>query len=94
MEKTVAGIRELKAHLSNYLREVEAGKEIVITRHGEPVGIIVPARREEKPVGERLEALRQAGVIEWSGKKPPSRDIVAEVNGNRTVSDLLLEDRR
>jgi prevent-host-death family protein len=40
--QTKAGIRELKAHLSAYLRQVKAGGTVVITDRGEPIGRIVP----------------------------------------------------
>jgi len=31
------GVREAKAHLSEYLRRVQSGEEFVITDHGKPV---------------------------------------------------------
>ncbi len=37
------GVRELKAHLSDYLKKVKAGRTVLITEHGKPVGRIVPA---------------------------------------------------
>jgi prevent-host-death family protein len=37
------GVHEAKTHLSRLLREVEAGKEVVVTRGGVPVARIVPA---------------------------------------------------
>ena len=33
---TTYGIREFKAHLSEILRELEGGDEVIITRHGKP----------------------------------------------------------
>jgi prevent-host-death family protein len=42
-------VRELKAHLSAYLRKVERGERIVITSHGKPVGqLIAPARQADE----------------------------------------------
>jgi antitoxin (DNA-binding transcriptional repressor) of toxin-antitoxin stability system len=32
-----AGVREVKNRLSEYLRRVKAGEEVVITEHGRPV---------------------------------------------------------
>lgn len=93
MEQTEVGIRELKAHLSAYLREVETGKEVVITRRGTPIGRIVPAH-EEKSLQEKMKPLQEAGIVKWSGKKLQPREPIAEVKGDRMVSDLLLEDRR
>ena len=95
MKQTTAGIRELKNHLSAYLRKVKAGETITITDRGTPVGRIVPAgEKDERTLGEKLQALQDAGLAEWSGKKLQPREPVAENKGDRMVSDLLLEDRR
>jgi len=88
--RTEAGIRDLKIHLSAYLREVEAGKTVVITKHGKPIGRIVP---EAQPIKEQLEALERAGLITWNGKKLKPMLPVAQAKGGKTVADLLLEDR-
>lgn len=85
-----AGIRELKARLSSYLREVEAGGTVVITKHGKPIGRIVP---ESQSISARLKLLNQVGLIEWSGKNLHNITPVAKAKGNKTVADLLLEDR-
>ncbi len=95
MEQTTAGIRELKNHLSAYLRKVKAGETITITDRGIPVGRIVPAgEKDERTLEEKMQALQEAGLAEWSGKKPQPRAPVVEVKGDRMVSDMLLEDRR
>jgi prevent-host-death family protein len=44
MTKSV-GVHEAKTHLSRLLERVEGGEEIVITRRGEEVARLVPARR-------------------------------------------------
>ena len=88
--QTEAGIRELKTRLSTYLRKVEAGETVLITKHGKPIGRIVP---EAQPIEEQLEALSQAGLIAWSGEKLKPLVPVAKAKGLRTVADLLLEDR-
>ena len=89
METTV-GIRELKAHLSRYLRQVKAGATLVITERGKPIGRLLPIR----PATEtRLAELAQTGLMAWSGRKLSPREPVARTRGERTVADLLLEDR-
>jgi len=35
-------IRELKSHLSEYIRRVKSGEAVTITDRGQPVGRIVP----------------------------------------------------
>jgi prevent-host-death family protein len=87
---TQTGIRDLKAHLSRYLRQVETGKTVVITRHGKPIGRIVPVTES---TSAQLEALREAGLIAWNRQKLQPLAPVAQARGERTVAGLLLEDR-
>ena len=95
MEETSTGIRELKNHLSAYLRKVKAGETITITDRGTPIGRIVPVGdSDERTLEERLQAMQDAGLAEWSGKKPSPREPVAKVKKGRSVAQLLLEDRR
>ena len=90
VERSV-GIRELKNHLSKYLRDVKAGQTILITDRGKLISRLIPAGQT---VEEKLNALQQAGVFEWSGKLPPHRRPVAKVRGEKTVAEMLIEDRR
>lgn len=84
------GIRELKREFSAYLRLVKAGETITITERGKPIGRIVPIKRSTE---NQIDALRQAGVIAWSGEKARPRTPTAVVKGSQTVAELLLEDR-
>ena len=84
------GIRELKATLSECVREVRAGRSIVITEHGKPVARLVP---EASSIRERVEALRDAGVAAWSGRALREVEPVARAKGRRTVSDLVSANR-
>lgn len=90
MQSTETGIRELKAQLSTYLRQVKAGATIVITERGKPIGRIVPMAQS---LDDRLEQMSQAGLITWSGAKLQPLSPVARVHGARTVAELVLEDR-
>ena len=55
-----------KAHLSDLLDKVEAGEEVVITRHGKPVAHMRQAVPPKKPIDfEALAALR-AKLPPWS----------------------------
>ena len=85
-----AGIRDLKAHLSSYLRKVEAGQTVTITRRGKPIGRIVPVTQSTEA---QLDAMSQAGLIAWNKEKLQPSAPVAQARGERTVADLLLEDR-
>lgn len=90
MQSTETGIRELKARLSTFLRQVKAGGTVVITERGKPIGRIVPI---SQPLEDRLEQLSQAGLITWSGMKLAHHDPVVQAEGGRTVAELVLEDR-
>ncbi len=54
-------VAEAKAHLSEILKQVEAGKKVTITKHGRPIATIVPVNKEAKrPINwAAIEALRQ-----------------------------------
>ena len=90
MAQTTVGIRELKARLGTYMRQVKGGAILVITERGKPVGRIVPMKSS---VETRTQELIQAGVIAWSGRKPKKRVPTVKIRGNKTVAELLLEDR-
>ena len=90
MEQTRVGIRELKAHLSEYMAKVKSGQSIVITEHGKPVGRIIP---EGQSLEEHVEALRQAGVIAWNGKKLKRFKPPAVNRSDKLVSDIVIEMR-
>jgi prevent-host-death family protein len=52
------GAYEAKTHLSKLLAKVEAGEEIIITKHGAPVAKLVPVRKEVS-VEQRVAAIER-----------------------------------
>jgi prevent-host-death family protein len=90
MAQTTVGIRELKARLSNYLKQVKAGATLTVTERGQPIGRIVPIMTSRE---EKLQGLIEAGVLAWSGHKLAPMNPVAQTKDNGTVAELLLEDR-
>ena len=65
-----AAVSELKAHLSEYLNQVKAGGEILITDRGRPVARLVPIARS-KTHKEALIQMEKQGLIKLgSGKLP------------------------
>ena len=50
-------LADAKARLSKILNDVEAGEEVIITRHGTPIARVVPARGPRKPL-QSLAAFR------------------------------------
>jgi len=92
-------VRDLKNHLSEYLRRAESGEEIVVTSHGRPVGRLVgplppgtPARSAGQAALARLNAL--AYVRPGDGKPlKVSEQPMAWQPGDATLAELVLEDR-
>lgn len=90
-------VRELKARLSEYLRRVQQGEELVITRHGRPVGRLVPP---VDAADEEAEArvVRELRSLPWirpaSGEKPlGAQNPLPHRPGERMLSDLVSENR-
>ncbi len=60
------GIKQLKAHLSEYVRRARAGEVILVTDRDEVVAELRPARQASLPLdgpSEALDALAQAGIV-------------------------------
>jgi prevent-host-death family protein len=84
------GVRDLKAHLSEYLRQVRSGQTIVITDHGKAVGRIMPV---EQTLDERLRSMQEAGLIAWNGQTLPLLESPVINRSGKLVSDLVVEMR-
>ena len=90
MKERRVGIRELKSSLSQCVRDVKAGATIVVTERGRSVARIVP---EGHSLTERLETLRNAGSIVWSGRRLGAKKPDVRARGKRTVADIVVENR-
>ena len=89
----VIGVRDLRAHLSAYLRQVARGATITVgDRRGQPMARLVPAARSVDAA--RLDALAARGVIQPGVGKPGQARRERARAGSRPVSDLVAEDRR
>lgn len=84
------GIRELKRGISGYLRDVRAGEKILITDRKKRLAVItsVEGGRES----DCLRNLVEKGVVYWAEGKPART--VHRVHSMKSVSDVVLEDRR
>ena len=90
MNERRIGIRELKAKLSECVREVREGRTIVVTDRGRAVARLIP---DATSVRDRLASLETAGGIHWSGRRLARTKPVARLRGRRTVADLVSENR-
>ena len=89
-----AGIKEIKNNLSRLLTKVKAGEEILITERGRPIARIVKENQGDKSIRVALGPLVQRGLITLPGRSIMKDPIpVLEVPG-RSVSDMVIEDRR
>jgi len=79
---------ELKAHLGEYLRRVEAGERFYVTYRGREIAELVPT----DPVRRTLWKMVADGEAYWNGSKPKLPDTIP-VNPGRPLSDIVLEDR-
>ena len=69
-------LAEAKTHLSELLNTVEAGEEIVITRHGRAVARLSSPEKQKQAIPfERLAALRNT-VPAWT---EPSAELLRQV---------------
>ena len=91
MPKKSRSVAEVKARLSEQIREVEHGEPIVITRHGKAVAALV--RAEDLAQLERLRAAGPgAGLASLAGGWGGSEDLVRILEtspriGHRVVAD-------
>lgn len=85
-----ASVRELKDHLSDYLRRVQNGEEIVVTSHNRPVAKLVPVPESEaKRTPTRAEVLADLARLRQELAKtiPPQQPI------NEFIRELRDEER-
>jgi prevent-host-death family protein len=88
------GIRKLKDHLSRYLKEVQEGREVLVTERGRAVAKIVPVLSGEGGEAESLFALASQGLVHLpESTASQSLPELLKIKGG-PVSDTVLEGRR
>ena len=89
-----AAVSKLKTHLSDYLNQVKAGAEVLITDRGKPVARLVPISRAQI-TRESLARMEKQGLIKiGSGRLP--KDFWAMPRGEDPkglVLRALIEER-
>ena len=61
------GAFEAKTHFSQYLDEVEKGVEVVITRRGQPVALLIPYPSKRVDFMTNIQSFRQRHSIDKRG---------------------------
>jgi prevent-host-death family protein len=85
------GVRELKAHLSQYLKRVQAGERLTVTDRGRAIVMLSPA--ETTTNLDWLHAMVADGAARWGGGKPRGLKNPPSSTG-RLASQIVIEDRR
>ena len=82
-------IRELKAKLSEHIRAAAAGEDVTVSVHGKAVAKIIAAGkpRDIKPL------MAEPNII-WDGRKPSGLVRPAPLRRGKTISAMVVEDRR
>jgi len=91
-------VRELKSRLSETLRRVTAGEEVVVTSRGKEVARLLPPRaRRGKALSEAelIERFRRLpGVRPGSGEKPAlPKPLIRIGKGEKTLAEIVSEQR-
>ena len=84
-----SSVSHLRAKLGQYMREVRAGREVLVTDRNQPVAKLVPAKKSSQPESLRKASPREVGA-------PPLGKV--EVRGlafrGTDTTALLREDRK
>lgn len=80
------GVRELKAHLSEYLDRAERGEILRVTERGRPKAILGPVPDRASIEG----GIRDGWITPASGERPGRQ---RRWKGSMPVGDALAEDR-
>lgn len=91
-------VRELKDRLSEYLRKVKAGAEVVVTSRGKEVARLLPPRTRRRAVSTEAELIARFRDLPWvrpgSGKKPAlPKPLIRIGKGEKTLAEIVSEQR-
>ncbi len=88
-------IRELKTHLTQYLRELEFGQQITVTRRGKPIAVLSPlCETDGQRLDRKLLELEARGVLRRGIGKPKGLHPRLKLSGEGpTISEMIIEDR-
>jgi prevent-host-death family protein len=92
MSTTTTNVADLKSRLSECLRRVKAGGELVITERGVPVAKLVPLDATERRTTRRLR-LSKTGIVRAGRGKLPKILQAPPAGGAGGVLDALLAER-
>ena len=88
-----ANVAQVKARLSEYLRQVKDGGEVVITERGIPVARLVPLPPEEQRATREERLLRSGALRPPAAPRRPLGVPTLKRGGGRAVLEALGADR-
>ena len=88
------GVKELKNHLSQYLKKAHAGETIRVTDRGEVIAVVTGVAPQTSPLLHRLQHLIDGERYHWNGRKPQGLPRKPTLTPGPTLADLIAEDRR
>lgn len=89
-----ASIREMKNRLSQYIKRVRTGREVIITDRGKPVARLVPV----VPQMDETDIVARTLALPWvrpgkGGKPKGAKHPIPWKRGQKLASNIVLEDR-
>jgi prevent-host-death family protein len=91
-------VREIKNRLSEYLRRVQAGEEVVITSRGRPVARLAPLSESRQGSQSEEELIRRFRALPWVKPAQGRRRQLPEpllriAPGEKTLAEIVSEQR-
>jgi len=88
-------VSDLKARLSEHLRRVKGGEEVIVTERGRAVAVLSPVPPSRSGQAE-LDALVGSGLVRPAKRRPDERfwKLPRGRDPDRLVLDALLQERR
>jgi len=91
-------VRELKSRLSEYLRRVAAGEEVVVTSHGKAVARLVPPHTRRRRASSEKELIVRFRSLPWvrpgnGEKRPLPKPLIRIAASEKTLAEIVSEQR-
>jgi len=91
---TEVSVRELRNNLTQYLRRIEQGERVIVTRRGKPIATIEPCPARNDDLEAAIWRMVREGKASWSGKKfTPAMPRFGLRGEGPTLSEMIIEDR-
>jgi prevent-host-death family protein len=92
---TDVSVRNLKNSLSEYLRRVQDGEEIIVISRRRPVARLSPLHSAGKRTVQTvaLRRLRELAGVSWTGEKPALPNKLVKLRGDKLASEIVSGNR-